>query len=110
MYAIASAAYSAKYHVSATYRYEKYLFKFNVGNLKFPLDPKDVSNFEELNPDIAVTVLHYDDDRVIVPLVHSTHLGRKHEVNLFLLPEECKTADGNLTVAAAIRNYRYHYK
>src|SRR6267154_2721818 len=89
LYAVASAIYPAKDHVSSTYQYEKHLSKFNIKGLKFPLAPKDISKFEELNPDISVTVLHYDSDKVIVPLVHSSHIGRKHEVNLFLLSEEC---------------------
>jgi hypothetical protein len=90
-------------------QYEKYFSEFNITGLKFPLAPKDISKFEDLNPSIAVTVLHYDADRVIVPLVHSKHLGREHEVNLFLLSEECKTTAGNLEIAAALRQYKYHY-
>src|SRR6266516_2316977 len=65
--------------------------------------------FEKINHDIAVNVLHYDTDKTIVPLVHTSHLGRKHEVNMFLLSEEVGDTAGNLMVAAAVRKYKYHY-
>src|SRR6267154_1206889 len=109
LYAVASAIHPAKIDTQRPTQYKKYFPEFNITGLKFPLVPKDISKFEELNPDIAVNVLHYDADRVIVPLVHTRHLGRKHEVNLFLLSEECKTTACNLTIAAAVRQYRYHY-
>src|SRR3989442_708761 len=109
LYAVASAIHPAKTNINRPAPYEKYFSEFNITGLRFPLAPKDISKFEDLNPDIAVTVVHYDADRVIVPLVHSKHLGRKHEVNLFLLSEECETTAGNLKIAAAIRQYKYHY-
>src|SRR6267154_661000 len=109
LYAIASAIHPAKTHTERPSKYEKFLSDFNIKGLKFPLTPEDISKFEDLNPEIAVTVLHYDADRVIVPLVHSSHIGRKHEVNLLLLAEECQSTVGNLRIAAAVRNYRYHY-
>src|SRR6266516_3407872 len=109
LYAVASAIHPAVTHTERPSKYYPYLSEFNIDGLKFPLAPKDISKFEDLNPSIAVTVLHYDTDGVIVPLVHSSHLGREHEVNLFLLAEECETTAGNLTIAAALRQYKYHY-
>src|SRR6266516_2850228 len=109
LYAISSAIHPAAKDPQRPSKYDPYLTELNVKGLKFPLDPKDISKFEDLNPSIAVTVLHYDSDKVIVPLVHSKHLGREHEVNLFLVEEECETTAGNLTIAAALRQYRYHY-
>src|SRR6266516_5883097 len=109
LYAISSAIHPAAKDPQRPSKYDPYLAELNVKGLKFPLDPKDISKFEDLNPSIAVTVLHYDSDKVIVPLVHSKHLGREHEVNLFLMEEECETTAGNLTIAAALRQYRYHY-
>src|SRR6266516_4936505 len=75
LYAISSAIYNIKSHPERPSHYDKHLSELNVKGLKFPLAPKDISKFEDLNPSIAVTVLHYDADRVIVPLVHSQHLG-----------------------------------
>src|SRR6266516_1175323 len=109
LYALASSIYPVKDHVSETYRYKNHLAKFNTEGLNYPLDPRDIAKFEKMNPDIAVNVLHYDTDKTIVPLVHTSHLGRKHEVNMFLLSEEVGDAAGNVMVAAAVRKYRYHY-
>ena len=90
LYAVASAIHPAKKHNDRPSNYDPYLSEFKTNGLKFPLNPKDISKFEELNQDIAVNVLLYDADRVIVPLVHTSHLGREHEVNLFLLSEEVR--------------------
>ncbi len=110
LYALASALYpSVNKNPQRPTQYEKHIHKFNTGHLKFPLAPKDIAKFEELNPDIAINVLHYDADRVIVPLVHTSHLNRKHEVNLFLLSKEIGGVAGNVTAAAASRQYRHHY-
>src|SRR6267154_1614031 len=58
LYAIASAIHPAKINANRTNQYEKYLSEFNIKDLKFPLAPKDISKFEDLNPEMAVTVLH----------------------------------------------------
>ena len=78
LYAIASAIHPAKRNPNRPSHYVQYLSEFNITGLKFPLDPKDISKFEELNPSIAVNVLHYDEDRTIDPLVASSHFGREH--------------------------------
>src|SRR6266516_73439 len=110
LYALASAIFPSKTtHPQRPSQYREHFSKFNIKGLKFPLDPKDIMKFEKMNPDIAVNVLHYDTDKTIVPVVHTTHLGRKHEVNMFLLSEEVGDAAGNVMVAAAVRKYRYHY-
>ena len=90
LYAIASAIHPANRNPHRSSKYDPYLSEFNITGLKFPLAPKDISKFEDFNPKIAINVLHYDADKVIVPLVHSNHLGREHEINLFLLSEECE--------------------
>src|SRR6266516_6010225 len=110
LYALASAIYPSKTRdPQRPSQYREHFSKFNIKGLKFPLDPKDIMKFEKMNPDIAVNVLHYDTDKTIVPLVHTSHLGRMHEVNMFLLSEEVEDAAGNVMVAAAVRKYRYHY-
>jgi len=109
LYALASAIHPVQNNPQRPEQYEKYFSEFHIKGLKFPLAPKDISKFEDLNPSIAVTVLHYDTDKVIVPLVHSKHIEREHEVTLFLLAEQCKTTAGNLVIAAALRPYKYHY-
>ena len=109
LYALASSIYPVKKNAQLSSKYKKHLSKFYIEGLKFPMDPKDIVRFEEMNPDIAVNVLHYDTDKVIVPLVHTSHLGRKHEVNMFLLTEEHGEAKNNLKATFSTRQFKYHY-
>src|SRR3989441_3270769 len=48
LYAVASAIHPVKNNNHRPTQYEIYFSERNVGNLKFPLDPKDISKFEDL--------------------------------------------------------------
>src|SRR5437867_730548 len=113
LYAVASAIHPQRdtlIHPERTYHYKDIIKNFKIKGLKFPLDPQEISKFESLNPDIAVNVLHYDDDsNNILPLVHTTHLQRKHQVNLLLLSEECESVDGDLNIVEVADLRKYHY-
>ena len=113
LYAVASAIHPHKERLTNSHRtsnYEDIIKKFSIKGLKFPLEPQDISKFENLNPNIAVNVLHYDyESNQILPLVHTSHLQRKHQVNLLLLSEECESVDGDLNNVEATDLRKYHY-
>ena len=100
LYAVASAIHSQRETLrnpDRTSHYKELIQKFKIKGLKFPLDPQDISKFESLNPEIAVNVLHYDSDaNNILPLVHTTHLQRKHQVDLLYC--SCQKSVKALTV------------
>jgi len=72
---------------SRQYHYKRYLSELNVTGLSFPLPVKDVVKFEKLNPDIAVSVLAYEE-RELIPLYVSPHHDRKHTIPLLLLSDQ----------------------
>src|SRR3989442_5908716 len=113
LYAVASAIHPQRdtlIHPERTFHYKDLIQKFNIKGLKFPLDPQDISKFENLNPNIAVNVLHYDSDaNNILPLVHTTNLQRRHQVDLLLLSEECESVDGELNNVEVADLRKYHY-
>src|SRR6267154_523370 len=113
LYAVASAIHPNKDRLQNPFRtnhYEAIIKTFNIKGLKFPLEPHDICKFETLNPDIAVNVLHYDSDgNNFLPLVHTTHLQRRHQVNLLLLLEECESVDGDLNNVEVADLHKYHY-
>ena len=79
LWSILAALYSVRHeqHPSHQYHYKPYLSKLNVTDLSFPLPVKDVAKFEQLNPDIAVSVLVYRE-RELIPFYVSPRRDRKH--------------------------------
>src|SRR5207249_3228451 len=59
LYAIASAVFPGIENAHRPTKYKKYLSIFKIDGLTFPLDPKQISKFEELNPQITVHVQCY---------------------------------------------------
>ena len=87
-------------HADRPNKYKKYLSSFKIDGLTFPLDPKQIPKFEELNPHITVHVQCYNVDNEIVPLVTSKNIRQKNKIiNLFLLSEEkTEITDGKPTI------------
>ena len=52
-----------------------------------PLKITDAPKFENMNPDIFINVLFYEN-RNAFPLYNSPHRNRKHHVNLMLIIDE----------------------
>src|SRR5206468_10705328 len=89
LYAIALAVFPTDKNADRPNKYKKYLSSFTIDDLTFPLDLKQISKFEELNPHITVHVQCYNVDNEIVPLVTSKNIRQKNKIiNLFLLSEE----------------------
>ena len=57
----------------------------NMGDIHYPVTPKDVSKFEKLNPDIAVSVYAYDESYSVGPLRISKHVDRLYKIKLLLI-------------------------
>ena len=63
----------------------------NMGDIHYPVTLKDVSKFEKLNPDIAVSVYTYDESFKVGPLQISKHVDRPYRIKLLLISNEDKT-------------------
>ena len=63
----------------------------NMGDINYPVSLKDVSKFERLNPDIAISVFAYDESYSVYPLRISKHVDRLHKIKLLFMTEEEKT-------------------
>ena len=77
--------------------YKSHLHELNTTGLSFPMSVRDVPKFENLNSDISVSVLVFED-RQLIPLYLSPHRNRKHTIHLLLL------SDGNTQHYTLIRN------
>ena len=63
----------------------------NMGDIHYPVALKDVSKFEKLNPNIAVSVYTYDENYSVGPLQVSEHVDRPYRIKLLLISNENKT-------------------
>ena len=63
----------------------------NMGDIHYPVTLKDVSKFEKLNPDIAVSVYTYDESYSVGTLRISKHVDRPYRIKLLLISDENKT-------------------
>ena len=63
----------------------------NMGDIHYPVNLKDVSKFEKLNPGIAISVYSYDENYSVGPLRISEHVDRPYKIKLLLISDENKT-------------------
>ena len=63
----------------------------NMGDIHYPVTLKDVSKFEKLNPNIAISVYTYDENYSMGPLRISEHVDRPYRIKLLLILDENKT-------------------
>lgn len=62
---------------------QKYVDKINMCGIEYPVSLKSIDKFEELNPDISVTVFGYEEE--VYPVRISTCKGRKKHIYLMML-------------------------
>ena len=63
----------------------------NMGDIKYPVNLKDINKFECLNSSIAISVFAYSEKDKVYPLKISDHSNRLHKMKLLLIKEEEKT-------------------
>ena len=77
--------------------YKSHRHELNTTGLSFPMSVRDVPKFENLNPNISVSVSVFEE-RQLIPLYLSPHRNRQHTIYLLLL------SDGNTRHYTLIRN------
>jgi len=86
-WAILSALFPASQHADHLSKYVSHKNDIDCSSLQFPVDPKQFSDFERDNPDIALRCLAHDEENksfsilYLSPYMHS-HLKR---ISLLLL-------------------------
>jgi len=71
-------------------KYEQYFDTLSVQGLNFPLSPKQIPLFEQLNPEISISLYSLDQDnkRAFNIECVSPHRHRPRHVNLLLLKDD----------------------
>ena len=86
-----------KQHPNRLTHYKPHLHELNTTGISFPMSVRDVPKFENLNPNISVSVWVFED-RQLIPLYLSPLRDRQHIIHLLLL------SDGNTQHYTLIRN------
>ena len=88
LWAILSALHEPKRDKERVSKYVEYEHELNVQGLSFPMQTKQISKFEQLNEDIPVKVLYFEQNTKDFTVEYkSPHLNCKYQVNLRLLDE-----------------------
>jgi len=97
LWSILAGIYPVDHNPNRLYHYTPHLHKLNTTGLSFPMSVRDVPKFENLNPNISVSVTVFEE-RQLIPLYLSPHRNRQHTLHLLLL------SDGNTQHFTLIRN------
>jgi len=73
-----------KERISNYYQYER---SVNVQGLNFPITPKDIPVFENLNPEIGINLYTIDENNGFCIEYVSPHRNRLHSINLLLIED-----------------------
>ena len=57
----------------------------NMKGIKYPVSLRDIDKFEELNLNISITVLGYNENDKVYPLRVSKYTGSEHDITLMLI-------------------------
>jgi len=71
---------------SPTSSFRQHLKELVTNDLSFPMKVRDVLKFENLNDQISVSVLVYENQQLI-PLYSSPYRNRQHTIQLLLLSD-----------------------
>ena len=72
------------YTPNRPHQYKPHLQELNTTSLTFAMYVRDIPKFENLNPNISVSVLAFQE-RQLIPLYLSAHINRQHILHLRLL-------------------------
>ena len=69
----------------------------NMKGIHYPVSIKDIERFEDLNPNISISVLGYNkEEKKVCALQISKHTGCDYDIVLLLLKEEVKGENGEI--------------
>ena len=59
----------------------------NMEGIQYPVSLRGIDRFENLNPEISITVLGYNEEEKVYPLKVSKYTGCKHDIVLLLIKD-----------------------
>ena len=68
----------------------------NMKGIHYPVSLKAIERFEDLNPNISISVLGYNKEKKVFPLQISKHTGCDYDIVLLLIKEEVKGENGEI--------------
>ena len=68
----------------------------NMGGIRYPVDFRAIDRFENLNPNISISVLGYNKEERVFPLRISKYTGCDYDIVLLLLKEVEKGENGEI--------------
>ena len=68
----------------------------NMKGIRYPVSIKDIERFEDLNPNISISVLGYNKEDRVFPLQISKYTGCDYDIVLLLLKEAVKEENGEI--------------
>ena len=68
----------------------------NMGGIRYPVDFRAIDRFENLNPNISISVLGYNKEERVFPLRISKYTGCEYDIVLLLLKEAVKGENGEI--------------
>ena len=68
----------------------------NMKGIRYPVSIKDIERFEDLNPNISISVLGYNKEDGVFPLQISKYTGCDYDIVLLLLKEAVKGENGEI--------------
>ena len=68
----------------------------NMNGIHYPVSLKAIERFEDLNPNISISVLGYNKEKGVFPLQISKYTGCDYDIVLLLLKEAVKGENGEI--------------
>lgn len=87
-YAVLSALYPPTKNAQRVNNYKPYEHELDFTGIKFPVDLKTITKFEELNPSISINVYMFDEKKELVQLLRLTKQVKIKHIHLLLLVEK----------------------
>lgn len=106
-YAVLSALFPVEKNAERVSHYVKHAELVNFTNIKFPVDLKQITKFEEQNPSISINVYMFEEDsKKVRPLRLSKNI-KVHHIHLLLLTEKTDDDAGHRSHYCWIKNLSF---
>lgn len=91
LYAILSALHPANKNAHRVANYIQYTNELNFNGICFPVNVRDITRFEQLNPNISINVYIYDERKHKVSTLKMTKSVKINHIHLLLLTNDDTT-------------------
>ena len=93
LWSVLSALYPPKVHKECVTNYLKYETTLDMTGLNYPVETKQIPQFEKQNPSISINVLSFESDTKSFSIEYlSPERGRQHHISLLLLEDPQDTS------------------